>query len=224
MLLVRDIANPSPDDPFSRLTHPALFLPLQVRDIANPSPDDPFFPTFRHKDWFLGFSWASGVVTIEGNPYPNGRNEESSSESIFGYEAVALYGEVAATLFEGATDPESTRKVDAMLRLRDMGRLLMATEVVYPGTAVGGMRLFYFGFYVVFVFFPSSLPSLSHRARALSLTARSLSPLSLFQRSLSLSLSLAQVRSAKTYWHVMSTETSLLHGTQRIYPEVRTPI
>ena len=62
-----------------------------------------------------------------------------------------------------------------------------------------------------------SLPSLT--ARALSLTARSLSPLSLFQRSLSLSL--AQVRSAKTYWHVMSTETSLLHGTQRIYPEVR---
>ena len=52
---------------------------LLVRDIANPSPYDPFFPTFRHKDWFLGFSWASGVVTIEGKPYPNGRNEESSS-------------------------------------------------------------------------------------------------------------------------------------------------
>jgi hypothetical protein len=36
-----------------------------------------------------------------GKPYPNGRNEESSSESISAYEAVALYGEVAAELYEG---------------------------------------------------------------------------------------------------------------------------
>lgn len=57
-----------------------------MRDIANPSGDDPFFPAWRHKDWYLGFSWASGVVTIEGKPYPNGRNEESSSESISAYE------------------------------------------------------------------------------------------------------------------------------------------
>lgn len=35
---------------------------------------------------YLGFSWASGVVTIDGKPYPNGRNEESSSESISAYE------------------------------------------------------------------------------------------------------------------------------------------
>ena len=155
---------------------------LLVRDIANPSPDDPFFPTFRHKDWFLGFSWASGVVTIEGNPYPNGRNEESSSESIFGYEAVALYGEVAATLFEGATDPESTRKVDAMLRLRDMGRLLMATEVRRNCSRWHALVLFWF-----LRSFPCSSPRLSLP----SLTARSLSPLSLSTLSLSLSLSLA---------------------------------
>jgi endo-1,3(4)-beta-glucanase len=32
-----------------------------VRDVANPSSSDPFFPTFRHKDWFMGSSWASGV-------------------------------------------------------------------------------------------------------------------------------------------------------------------
>jgi len=42
----------------------------------------------------LGFSWASGIVTtIQGKPYPNGRNQESASEAIAAYEAVALYGQ-----------------------------------------------------------------------------------------------------------------------------------
>jgi hypothetical protein len=39
---------------------------------------------------YLGFSWASGVVTIDGKPYPNGRNEESSSESISAYEVSSI--------------------------------------------------------------------------------------------------------------------------------------
>lgn len=106
---------------------------LLVRDIANPSDKDPFFPTFRHKDWYLGFSWASGILTIGGGPasgerpaaplapggkpssgidatggrgsgtglrpYPNGRNQESSSEAVSAYEAVALYGAVIAEIF-----------------------------------------------------------------------------------------------------------------------------
>lgn len=37
-----------------------------IRDIANPSTHDPFFTTFRHKDWYLGSSWASGIVTNQG--------------------------------------------------------------------------------------------------------------------------------------------------------------
>ena len=55
-------------------------------------------PTTQPQDWYLGFSWASGIVTIPGTrkgettPYPNGRNQESSSEAIHAYEAVALYG------------------------------------------------------------------------------------------------------------------------------------
>jgi endoglucanase Acf2 len=51
-----------------------------IRDIANPSDKDEFFPKWRHKDWYLGASWASGIVLFEGKPYPNGRNQESSSE------------------------------------------------------------------------------------------------------------------------------------------------
>jgi len=32
-----------------------------VRDIANPSTADPYFPVTRHKDWYLGHSWAQGM-------------------------------------------------------------------------------------------------------------------------------------------------------------------
>eukprot|EP01126_Amoeba_proteus_P041680 TRINITY_DN4493_c0_g1_i2.p2 TRINITY_DN4493_c0_g1~~TRINITY_DN4493_c0_g1_i2.p2 ORF type:complete len:137 (-),score=18.86 TRINITY_DN4493_c0_g1_i2:294-704(-) len=31
-----------------------------VRDIANPSEQDPFFPITRHKDWYTGH-WAQGL-------------------------------------------------------------------------------------------------------------------------------------------------------------------
>lgn len=64
---------------------------LLVRNIANPTTDDEFFPTFRMKDWYQGHSWASGIVSPV---FLNGRNQESSSESIAGYEAVAMYGAV----------------------------------------------------------------------------------------------------------------------------------
>ncbi|KAL1529838.1 hypothetical protein AB1Y20_000769 [Prymnesium parvum] len=32
-----------------------------LRDIANPSPDDKMYPYMRYKDWFVGHSWASGL-------------------------------------------------------------------------------------------------------------------------------------------------------------------
>jgi endo-1,3(4)-beta-glucanase len=103
---------------------------LLVRDIANPSNDDEYFPTWRHKDWYLGFSWASGVVTINGGKaYPNGRNQESVSEAIAAYEAVALYGEVMSDVFMGSDDPEDLVLYDNALRIQDMGRLLACTEV-----------------------------------------------------------------------------------------------
>lgn len=103
-----------------------------IRDIANPSNGDNFFPKWRHKDWYLGFSWASGIVTIAGAPYPNGRNQESSSEAIHAYEAVAVYGDVMQAIFDvNRLDPNHPDKIlyENSLRVRDMGRLLMATEI-----------------------------------------------------------------------------------------------
>ena len=62
---------------------------LLVRDIANPSQHDTSFPLFRHKDWYFGASWASGITQPL---FPNGMNQESSSEAIAAYESVALFG------------------------------------------------------------------------------------------------------------------------------------
>ena len=46
------------------------------------------------KDWYLGNSWAGGMARA----YPNGRNQESSSESIAAYEAVSMYGKVMVSI------------------------------------------------------------------------------------------------------------------------------
>ncbi len=36
---------------------------LYIRDIANPSAEDKNFPMFRQKDWYLGNSWAGGLMS-----------------------------------------------------------------------------------------------------------------------------------------------------------------
>ena len=100
-----------------------------VRDIANPSTKDPYFPRWRHKDWFLGSSWASGIVTIFGKAYPNGRNEESSAEAIHAYEAVALFGLSAMNLFDGSANPGDQNLYQQAMLVKLMGRLLLGTEI-----------------------------------------------------------------------------------------------
>eukprot|EP01039_Chlorochromonas_danica_P006287 gene6287-6932_t len=57
-----------------------------LRDIVNPDPTDPDFPTVRHKDWFDGHSWASGLF-----PQGNGKGQESSSEAANAYYGAYLY-------------------------------------------------------------------------------------------------------------------------------------
>jgi endo-1,3(4)-beta-glucanase len=37
------------------------WVDMLVRDYANPSPDDPYFPQSRAFDWFDGHSWAHGL-------------------------------------------------------------------------------------------------------------------------------------------------------------------
>ncbi|KAJ1918860.1 hypothetical protein IWQ60_007395 [Tieghemiomyces parasiticus] len=58
-----------------------------VRDYANPSHSDTYFPFLRHMDLFDGHSWASGLF-----PFGDGRNQESTSESVNAYYALYLLG------------------------------------------------------------------------------------------------------------------------------------
>lgn len=70
---------------------------LYIRDIANPSADDNFFPMYRQKDWFLGNSWAAGLMSMELSPH--GREQESSSEAIAAFEGIALFGQSMVSMF-----------------------------------------------------------------------------------------------------------------------------
>ena len=78
------------------------------------------------KDWYLGNSWAGGIGAL----YPNGRNQESSSESIAAYEAISLFGQVMAKAWENDSKiPKDKKKAFDSRHIRDVGRLLTATEL-----------------------------------------------------------------------------------------------
>ncbi|KAG2482089.1 hypothetical protein HYH03_018964, partial [Edaphochlamys debaryana] len=78
-----------------------------VRDFANPNKADPWFPFARQMNWWGGHSWAGGLAV-----FPDGKNQESTSEAVNGYHAVSLWG---LALGDAA--------------LQRWGRLLTAVEV-----------------------------------------------------------------------------------------------
>ena len=52
-----------------------------VRDVANPSPQDPYFPVYRSFDWFVGHSWSKGLYfSADGKD-----EESSSEDYNFAY-------------------------------------------------------------------------------------------------------------------------------------------
>ena len=57
-----------------------------VSDIVNEDPESSFFPVSRHKSFYGGHSWASGLF-----PQANGKSQESSSEAINAYYAASLW-------------------------------------------------------------------------------------------------------------------------------------
>jgi endoglucanase Acf2 len=76
----------------------------------------PFFPGSRHKVWFDGHSYASGMF-----PFGNGKSQESSSEAVNGYYGAYLWSIVRNGSAEKPSLDESTQT--------DFARLLLATEV-----------------------------------------------------------------------------------------------
>ncbi len=81
---------------------------MYMRDYANPSKTDPFFIFTRNKDWFTWHSWATGLFDNVDN-----RNQESTSESINSYYAIALLGKAANNKY-----------------VENFGRLLTAMEII----------------------------------------------------------------------------------------------
>ncbi|XP_066271208.1 uncharacterized protein [Branchiostoma lanceolatum] len=76
-----------------------------ARDVGNPSTLDPHFPVVRHKDWYLGMSWATGIVG-------GARQAESSTEAINCYHGLAALGEALGD--------------DVM---KQVGQITLATEI-----------------------------------------------------------------------------------------------
>lgn len=101
---------------------------LYIRDYANPSKNDSYFPRFRQKDWYLGSSWAAGIVSAENSPH--GRNQESSSEAIAAYEGVALYGRVMTEIMKSSSEAKSSKDdIRSATLIRNAGELLTVTEL-----------------------------------------------------------------------------------------------
>ncbi|KAJ0390756.1 hypothetical protein P43SY_011828 [Pythium insidiosum] len=74
----------------------ATAIAMLIGDIGTPLDRDTaffsnlpaldYFPTARHKDWFVGHSYASGLFLIN-----DGKSQESSSESVNAYYALSLF-------------------------------------------------------------------------------------------------------------------------------------
>eukprot|EP00913_Durusdinium_trenchii_P033232 g31110.t1 len=75
--------------------------------------------TLGNKDWFMGFSWAGGIKFE-----PLGRNQESVSEAINSYYAIACYGTIL--MKRGGEAKELG------VQLRQLGRLFTAMEAPLP--------------------------------------------------------------------------------------------
>lgn len=64
-----------------------------IRDFCNPDITDTDFPFVRHKDFYDGHSWASGLFQ-----QANGKGQESSSEAVNAYYGVYLYATALGNL------------------------------------------------------------------------------------------------------------------------------
>jgi endo-1,3(4)-beta-glucanase len=101
--------------------------------IKNDKRDDAYFPLARHKSWFDGHSFASGLF-----PFADGKSQESSSEATNCYYGAYLWAKVR---WGGTADG---------IKLVNFARVLLATELtgaktywhmVPAANSVGSRRL-----------------------------------------------------------------------------------
>jgi endo-1,3(4)-beta-glucanase len=98
-----------------------------AHDYCNPAGSgDTRYPTARNKDFYMGHSWASGLVDFGDN-----RNLESTSEAANGYYGAMLWGEVSG---------DATLKSYAGLLLAMEIRSAQKYWHTIPGTSVYGSQ------------------------------------------------------------------------------------
>ena len=79
--------------------------------------DGSFFPFTRHKSWFDGHSFASGLF-----PFADGKSQESSSEAVNCYYGAYLWSLVVAKKREGENKAKSNPRMNFM-------KLILAMEI-----------------------------------------------------------------------------------------------
>jgi endoglucanase Acf2 len=89
------------------------YIDLLAADIGNYDKNDKYFPLRRNFDPYASHSWAAGLA-----PFADGNNQESSSEAMQAWNALALWGDV-------------TKNDD----LRKSGRWLLAQETATAAKA-----------------------------------------------------------------------------------------
>jgi hypothetical protein len=97
-----------------------VYVDAIFHDIAHPTngdsravaPDNAFFPQSRHKSWFDGHSFATGMF-----PFGDGKSQESSSEAVNCYYGAYLWSLVS----------HENEGIDS--QLTDFARLLFAMEI-----------------------------------------------------------------------------------------------
>lgn len=92
----------------------ALACAMLLADIGTPPhskvpffddlPANRFFPVARHKDWFVGHSYASGLFQME-----DGKSQESSSECTNAYYAMTLFSSLDADAQDATSYHQYTR-------------------------------------------------------------------------------------------------------------------
>jgi endo-1,3(4)-beta-glucanase len=101
-----DTFGPNVDAIFHDVAHPLN------SDSSKVQPSNLFFPLARHKSWFDGHSFATGLF-----PFANGKSQESSSEAVNCYYGAYLWSLVR----HGGSNAGSD--------LTDFTRLLLAMEI-----------------------------------------------------------------------------------------------
>ncbi|GMH35794.1 hypothetical protein BSKO_03662 [Bryopsis sp. KO-2023] len=96
-----------------------------VRNFANPNRNDPYYTFARHKDFYVGHSWASGIIPNFGVR----ANQESTSEAINAYYAVQLIGQAL-----GDINLENFGRIMLGLELRSARKywLIKSSDNIYP--------------------------------------------------------------------------------------------